>query len=274
MLNKIMKYELKATTRIFLPLFAAALLSALINRVIMLLSPDSWQAPAVISMTLYVIILIGMFVMTFIVLIQRFYKNLLSEEGYLMHTLPVNPWVHITGKLLISSLWTLLSGIVAILSVLIIAADGGFLREAGHVLSEIIQGITDTKGAPLLVFQVILTFFIALFSGPLMIYAAIAIGHLVNDHRILASIGAYIGLSTVVQILFVAMASTPIPGLGLSTLFNARNPENALLINPNMNGISPVLHHAMWILILFSLLVSAGYFAITNAILAKKLNLE
>ena len=102
-----MKYELKATTRIFLPLFAAALLSALINRVIMLLSPGSWQAPAVISMTLYVIILIGMFVMTFIVLIQRFYKNLLSEEGYLMHTLPVNPRVHITGKLLITSLWTL-----------------------------------------------------------------------------------------------------------------------------------------------------------------------
>ena len=117
-------------------------------------------------------------------------------------------------------------------------------------------------------------FFITLFSGTLMIYAAIAIGHLVNDHRILASIGAYIGLSTVVQILFMALASSPIPGLGLSTLFTARNPGNAFLINPNMNGISPVLHHAMWILILFSLLVSAGYFVLTNAILTKKLNLE
>ena len=90
MLSKLLKYELKATGRIFLPLFLALLLFAGINR--FTLSPDEFDAPAMISMIMYIIIMVGMFVMTFIMMIQRFYKNLLSDEGYLMLTLPVKPW--------------------------------------------------------------------------------------------------------------------------------------------------------------------------------------
>ena len=35
----------------------------------------------------------------------RFYKNLYTDEGYLMHTLPVKPWMLIVSKLTIGTIW-------------------------------------------------------------------------------------------------------------------------------------------------------------------------
>ena len=52
--------------------------------------------------------------------IQRFFRGLLGDEGYLMHTLPVSPWQLIGSKLLCAVVTTLLSIVVAILSILLI----------------------------------------------------------------------------------------------------------------------------------------------------------
>src|SRR5680860_1037839 len=105
MLSKLLKYEIKATGRIFLPLFLALLIFAGITRFISAVGPEKWATPAILSMIIYIIIMVGMFVMTFLMMIQRFYKNLLSDEGYLMLTLPTKPWKHIT-----SNFWCLCYG--------------------------------------------------------------------------------------------------------------------------------------------------------------------
>ena len=52
-------------------------------------------------------------------ILQRFYKNLLSGEGYLMHTLPVRPWQHIASKLIAAVVWTVLSFFVVCVSCLL-----------------------------------------------------------------------------------------------------------------------------------------------------------
>ncbi len=61
--------------------------------------------------------------MTLTMMIQRFNKNLLSDEGYLMHTLPVKPWKHIASKLLASMLWMIGSVVVALISILVITYE-------------------------------------------------------------------------------------------------------------------------------------------------------
>lgn len=48
---------------------------------------------------LYAMFLCAVVVITFIVILLRFYKNLLQNEGYLMNMLPVKSWQHITAKL-------------------------------------------------------------------------------------------------------------------------------------------------------------------------------
>ena len=115
MLNKLLKYEIKATARLFLPLYATILIFAAIN-LFFLAAPDAnensisfYELAVGIGMIVYVILMTGLVVMTLFVLVQRFYKNLLSDEGYLMFTLPVKSWSHILSKLMIAMLWTIAS---------------------------------------------------------------------------------------------------------------------------------------------------------------------
>ena len=54
------------------------------------------SAIAVVMAIMYGMVIIAAFVITLIVIIQRFYKNLLTDEGYLMFTLPVKAHSHIT----------------------------------------------------------------------------------------------------------------------------------------------------------------------------------
>ena len=88
MLGKLLKYEIKATARLFLPLYAALLVFSIINR---FLNPFAISKPidnmsaqlfiGIISMTFYYVLLVGTLVMTVVIMIQRFYKNLLGMKG-------------------------------------------------------------------------------------------------------------------------------------------------------------------------------------------------
>lgn len=265
MLSKLFKYELKATGRIFLPLFLALLLFAIINR--FMLSPDEFDTPAMISMAIYIMIMVGMFVMTFIMMIQRFNKNLLSDEGYLMHTLPVEPWKHIVSKLFVSMLWMVISGITALLSILIIALKKGDFTQFTEAFATIHQQAFELLGASvyLLSFEIIIVLLVTLASGILIIYASIAIGHLFNQHKMLASFGAFIGLSALSEILLKLF--NMIPGTAFSSNIHISSVNDLISMQPTIQLIIASG-------IIFTGLLCAAYFAITNFILSKRLNLE
>lgn len=53
----------------------------------------------------YILILSGLSMILTIYFAIRFYKNLYTDEGYLMHTLPVKPWMLIVSKLTIGTIW-------------------------------------------------------------------------------------------------------------------------------------------------------------------------
>ena len=61
MLSKLLKYEIKATARTFLPLYLVLLVIACINRFVTFLSPQDYYSaiPVIISMTVYIAIIIG-----------------------------------------------------------------------------------------------------------------------------------------------------------------------------------------------------------------------
>ncbi|MHB8076603.1 hypothetical protein [Desulfosporosinus fructosivorans] len=265
MLSKLLKYELKATGRIFLPLFLALLLFAVINR--FALGPEEFDTPAMISMAIYIMIMVGMFVMTFIMMIQRFNKNLLSDEGYLMHTLPVKPWKHIVSKLFVSMLWMLISGLTALMSILIIALRNGDLTKFAEAFSTTHHQAFELLGASvyLLSFEIIIVLLVTLASGILIIYASIAIGHLFNQHKMLASFGAFIALSALSEILLKFF--NMIPGTAFSSNIHISSVNDLISMQP---AIQLIIASG----IIFTGLLCAAYFAITNYILSKRLNLE
>ena len=76
----------------------------------------------ILMLVAYVISIVASLAVTFILIILRFYKNLMSEEGYLMFTLPVKTSQLINSKLIVSIFWCLTSILVVISSLLILFA--------------------------------------------------------------------------------------------------------------------------------------------------------
>ena len=66
----------------------------------------------------YVAAIIGVFIVAFILMLQRFYKNLLGDEGYIMFTLPASVHQHVWSKLIVSAVWFIATGVVVILSLI------------------------------------------------------------------------------------------------------------------------------------------------------------
>ncbi len=266
MLAKLLKYEIKATGRIFLPLFLALLLFATITKIISSFSPGNWSTSASISMFIYIIIMVGMFVTTFLMMIQRFYKNLLSDEGYLMFTLPVKPWQHIVSKLLISMLWIVSSSVTAFISILIITLKKGDIATIAEGITLFYTQVFEQLGISMYVLssEIIVSVLVLLASFILIIYASIAVGHLFNRHKMLSSFGAFIALTTLTQIII-----TFVGWLSGNTLFSDVH------VNPNdFLGMQQLIQLSIAYGIAFIGLLCAAYFAVTNYILSKRLNLE
>jgi len=263
MLAKLMKYEIKGTARLFIPLYLALLLFALLNRIInpfgMLEASENFNLQvlfSIISITVYFILIIGTFVMTLVIMIQRFYKNLLGDEGYLMFTLPVKSWQHIVSKILVSMLWTILSFIMAICSILILVDIDNLFEEIRQFISTI-SDIFGSAGFFTLPYYALLS----LISGILMIYAAIALGHLFSKHKLMASFGMYCVLYVIYQIV-----------MALFILVFGKKSFNSLISSPSTSSLD--LNNLVLSFSIPLIIILVVNFILTNTILRKKLNLE
>ncbi|MDR3595172.1 ABC transporter permease [Clostridium sp.] len=266
MLGKLMKYEIKATGRILIPLYIALLAFALINKVFIGTGLHRLNGfgsiPFILSIFAYGATMAAVFIVTFFIIIQRFYKNLLGDEGYLMNTLPVSTISNITSKLSIATFWNIISGIVAILSIIIMAFEpvtfANFFAELFNALSKV---STEIGGQMLiLIVEVIVAILISLIKSVTMIYASISIGHLFSKHKILSAFGAFIVLNIITGAISAVLGIT----------FSYSHYIDAF---QNMHSIFPI-HMLLIFGILFNLLFFIIYFIITNYILKNKLNLE
>jgi len=274
MLGKLFNYEFRATARLFIPLYLTLLFFSVINGFLIPISsinesasplPDSPLYGLImnISIFIYVALMIGLLLMTLLVMIQRFYKNLLGDEGYLMFTLPVQSWEHIFSKLAASIIWTVISGIVAILSIMIILSKDimtvAFYKQLTMSFGQFSQYFGSLGF--LAVFEILILGLLALASVILTIYASIALGHLFSKHKLIISFGMYIVLGTISQTLMV---------LSAVLFFNQTELANQIIQMPVNLQINTIL----LLLILFFGALSAGYFILTNYVLKRRLNLE
>lgn len=269
MLGKLFKYEIKATARLFMPLYLTILVFAVINRFFIPMynldekSPTLYNMASTISVFIYAALLAGLVLMTLIVMIQRFYKNLLGDEGYLMFTLPVQTWMHILSKLIISMLWTIISGFVALCSILLISSNNIAAPEILKALSAAFDQFRRYFGASTFIvsFEIIVLGLLSLASAILTIYAAIALGHLFSKYKLLISFGMYIVLRTVSQMLIMLFAFI------FTDRAEFRIGNNLV---PNVLQINSFL----LLSIFYFGAITIGYFILSNYILKKKLNLE
>lgn len=253
MLGKLIKYELKSTARTLIPLYIALLMFALINKLFMGINNNANSEllggiPVMITIFAYGCTMVAIFIITFFVIVQRFYKNLLGDEGYLMNTLPVPTWMNILSKLGASIIWIIVSGIVSVLSIIIMAFSKGMFTDLFANFAEFTGYVPQEYYRFAL--EIILYAFVSMISSILILYLSISIGHLFNKRRILASFGAFIVLSMIIN---------TIKGIIQAITFIA-----------NESSFMSAIH----VLLVCEILFGIVFFIACNYIIKNKLNLE
>ena len=209
MLSKLLKYELRASGRILLPVYALLLASAGCCSLFYKLAADHPYRTGAASVLMgllnvaFWIFVVATGAITALLMIYRFYKNYMTDEGYLMFTLPVNRHQLIWSKLLSALIYTAASAMAVTLSILLvllpIADWSGFWGNLGELLSSITESLHFGVPGPLLLLWIAVLAILTVFSGFLMVYAAIALGHSFSNHKILLSVVFFIAFSLAMQ---------------------------------------------------------------------------
>ena len=278
MLGKLLKQEFRATGRIILPVLGALIVlaflaslsgSGLINGV-----TDVPVLRFLMGMIefLFGIGVVAAGVVTVVIMISRFYRNLLQDEGYLMFTLPVSVHELVWSKLIVALVWFLVTGIVIFLVMgllgLVLSRTNlvdlmaEFSSDWEEIWSQIVsEGLLASfrrfflAGAVCTLLGTVCTC--------LHFYAAMAMGHMFNKHKILLSIVFFVLIS-----IAFSLMTTSLNMAGFSQIS-----ENEFLYAESMALLFNTLSRMLWWLTLSELVQAAVLYLATVLCLKRGLNL-
>ncbi len=279
MLGKLTKYEFKATARVFLPFYLAVFGVTLVNKCFLLLNSrvelsgimgTVFSLIGTLMMVVSIIMIAATIFLTFFMILQRFYKNLFTDEGYLMHTLPVKAGKHIFAKLIASSVWTLVSVLVVILAIFLLVVNSevlDFLKDFFASLPESIEMFEKTLNTSFYgaVASAVIVVIISLPSGILTYYFAITLGSIIlPKHKIGGAFIGYLLIYTVTQMVtgILLIIGVVISSNNIETIFKSSIPPSGFM------------YFCFGLTAFMNLIMGAISYLISVHIMQKKLNLE
>lgn len=219
MLKKLLKYEWKDTRRLLLPINLAILVFTLVGCIMLntnLFDTELGVVLALCLMLFYTLTLLAFSSITTIYIYVRFYKNLYTREGYLMHTLPVTATDLFHSKLIVGFFWFGLNSVLTILSFMALGATAG-LHAANVGLADelssinISDSLSEIVGYPLPIFLmwILLLMIASSFFSVLMEYLSVLFGQQMKTNKLAASLVFYFGVYLVIQIVSSIAAMIP-----------------------------------------------------------------
>lgn len=222
MLGKLLKFELKASARTLLPLYAGTLLVAMvcgISNATRMSNMNKWhQAMAdgtaitfssfsepvdggintviMFAMMLVFAFCVALVVMTVMCVIGRFNDGIAGKEGYLMFTLPVKQETLLASKLLGALIWTLASLLVFFLVGVLIGGPSLFVEREFFDWAYLWERIWTWVQDYSLGFSLLLTALnglLSIISVILTIYLAVMVGQMeqFNKYRVAVAVVAF-----------------------------------------------------------------------------------
>lgn len=273
MLGKLIKFEFRAVTKTLLLINSFTVMLTVIG-CLTFVSP-MWEIPseytfflAFSSVMVYYLAVLAISIFTVVYLGVRFYRNLYTDEGYLMHTLPVTPRELILSKLFTAVCWSLITTLCIVFS-LIALLGSAYLKfgveELGDVhelfanLSELTMGVYSMTLSGTCVY-VLISLVVGSFQAILMIYAAISLGQLFQKHKILGAVLSYVGFYFATQILeMIFMIPKYISFFSMDFLYA---------------DMGSFMRYEMNAGIIISLIGAGAYYFISEMMMRKKLNLD
>lgn len=271
MLKKLLKYDLKAINKYFLPMSIFFLIYSIIGTLVFQLDHigsynNLHNFVVVLVIAAFVIMSIVYSVIAQGIVIVNFFKSMATDTGYLTHTLPVKKRTLIISKTIASMITLIICGIVMLLSLTIFLDLPQNFSALYPDIADYVNQIIDIVGTGVTIMTVI-TFLLLLAASLLqsisMFFVSIAFGQLINRHKVIGSFVSYFVLTFLLQIISTIM---PLfmnsPDVAINTL------EDLNMLN---TGIVPLFLGGC---ALFQTLLAIIFLFITNWIFTKKLNLD
>lgn len=275
MTGRLIKYELRSSIKLMGVIWAALIVTSFLFSISSNFMGNIMRSSSIASTLinlfqgitgmLYIAVFIATAAASVVIIIMRFYKGLLSDEGYLMHTLPVKPWQLITAKGVSALIIVCASVIVSILSFMILAGTGSFgaIVEFCDLIREMFR---EEPKVILVAAEFLVLAILSLLKSIYQIYASLSIGQLAGKHRILLSLGAYVGINIVITVLAVLIMML----LDVTGALNGWSSLSLNTVNDMLNAGQTVLGFAAAV----TVIQLAAFHVITERILSLRLNLQ
>ena len=219
MLGKLIKHEFRATGRLMAPLFGAMLLLAVFVRVSdLILSaadvPVFFEALNSLLLIVYVLAILSVTVFSTVLMIKRFHQNFLTDEGYLMFTLPTSVHSLLWSKLITAALFFIFTFLADALAVAIVVWRGGTARDLFESIVGLFRELNSFYMAngialalEILALEILALLLVSLLVTCLLFYAPMSIGYSFANHKGLLSVVFYFVIQAILQIFGVAVLS-------------------------------------------------------------------
>ena len=251
MLGKLMKHEFRATARIMLPVMGAMVALALLaNLSIRGLAGNLSDIPMLRILFVLIIIffsvaVVATIVMSLVIMVSRFYRNLLKDEGYLMF---------------------LIFLVMSLMALNLSHTNLEMILEQLPSWSEINRWLDETgiRGQLVtLLIQAVLGTLIGIFAACLHFYAAMSLGHMFSKDKVLLSIVFFVGISFAFNLMEMGYG---VIGFGLF--------DSEMMQLEESTGTLRFVSAVIWHGIILSAVQSAVLYLATWLGLKKGLNLE
>lgn len=287
MLGKLFKYENRALKKILLPVCFGVILLSILGTAMLKLNmyfdsnfSDNSIINNILSSSTGLILIFSIlaiisscFISVFLIL-QRYYKNLFTDEGYLTFTLPVKTSQIILSKLLTAIIWTIIvviSTVIGIFIFVIFGTSSEFINyEVIDAIVKFFHYVTNLEFISnfdliLIGLEYLIYLFISLVTSILLMYLAITLGAITaKKHKILASVGFYFIISTIVSIIETIAEFITISFIDKNLFSLSGN------IDFNFNYFYLIVLPGL----ILCCILSVVYFTVNKFILDKKLNIE
>lgn len=170
-------------------------------------------------------------IVTLVLLVYRFYRSFLSDEGYLTFTLPAGIHAQLGAKLICAAVWIILTGVLVILSLLLTTSTFGEVLRLpwGELFARIYAESGIGAGSIIaFMFEILLAVVLGALASCLIFYASMSLGFGFSNHKVLYSVLILIGIGIVTQILSVSVLSGAAihVGMGHHGVYMQFSPEN------------------------------------------------
>ena len=266
MLGKLIKHEFKDTAKNYCALYLIVLMIGVVLKIAIEIESNFnidniiLDIVSAIMLTAFILGILAIMFGTLILILKRFYDNVVKDEGYLTFTLPVSTGKIIAVKALVSYMWIIISGLAIMVM--------GVLMFVGHtdVFILIKKGIVETcnkiseAGLWSGVILLIIVLVVSLYSYISVGYACFSVGQTWNKNKLLGAVITYVVIYFATQIITV---------VAMVVIFG-----NNMEIMGDVQMVDKSFNNLMIFSLVLTVIKCAVCDTITHVVLRKKLNLQ